>query len=203
MPLSLPYDKKCISFNEMRREGDIESGYSYAAELLPDSVLVADGIPFRIGDKYAENGLACKGNVLQLPKNNTYNRLYILAASTAADSTATIQIGKNKTSITVPNYTGFIGQWEHIGQGKGFLKDAEVAYVGTHRHSKLADEAYEFTYMFKYGIDIPAGATEVTLPDDSHIVVFSATLVKEDVPSLVPAAPFYRTSLKTNVAAGK
>jgi alpha-mannosidase len=200
MSMPLTYDKKCFSFNAMRSEANFESGYSYAAELLPDSIMTVDDIAFHFGEKDAANGMACKGNVLQLPKNNTFNRLYILVASTTGDCKATFQAGKNQTTFLVPNYTGFIGQWEHVGQNKGFLKDAEVAYVGTHRHSPSGDGAYEFTYMFKYGIDIPKGATEVTLPNDPRIVVFAATLVSEDQPAVVPAAPFYRTSLKTNNA---
>lgn len=38
--LSLNYDRKCASFNEFRGEANFESGYSYAAELLPDSIFI-------------------------------------------------------------------------------------------------------------------------------------------------------------------
>ena len=33
--LALNYNRKCASWNEFRNEGNFESGYSYAAELLP------------------------------------------------------------------------------------------------------------------------------------------------------------------------
>ena len=45
--LPLDYDRKCASYNEFRGEGDFESGYSFAAELLPDS-LIAGQITFRL-----------------------------------------------------------------------------------------------------------------------------------------------------------
>lgn len=65
------------------------------------------------------------------------------------------------------------------GHTQGYLKDAEVAYVGTSPPSAEGDHAYEFTYMFKFAIDIPAKATEVILPDNKDIVIFAATLVEE------------------------
>ncbi len=58
--LPLNYDRKCASFNEFRGEANFESGYSYAAELLPDSIF-ADQIPFRLGEKETFNGMTCKG----------------------------------------------------------------------------------------------------------------------------------------------
>lgn len=196
--LPLNYDRKCFSWNEFRHEGNFESGNSYAAELLPDSILQANGVSFRLGEKEVANGLTCKGNVLQLPAGHSYNRLYLLAASTNDDVTATFRAGNHAQELTIPSYTGFIGQWEHLGHTEGFLKDAEIAFVGTHRHSSGKDEAYEFTYMFKFGIDIPQGATTVTLPDNPNLVVFAATLVKEKYPAVSPASPLFRTALKTD-----
>lgn len=194
--LPLEYDRKCISWNEFRREADFEAGNSYAAELLPDSMVV-NGIPFRLGEKEFKNGLACNGNVIQLPAGHHYNRLYFLAASTTQDCTAIFTAANNQQEITVPCYTGFIGQWAHTGHTEGFLKNAEIAHVGTHRHSPEGDEAYEFTYMFKFGIDIPKGATTITLPKDSRIVVFATTLVRENQPSVSIASELFRTALKS------
>ena len=201
--MDLPYDRRCFSYNAFRNEGNFEAGHSYAAELLPDSILTVDGIPFRLGEKDAASGLTCKGNVIKLPVGRKYNRLYFLAASTKDDVEATFAVGKNRNTVTVPNYTGFIGQWEHIGHTKGFLKDAEVAYVGTHRHSANSDEAYDFTYMFKFGFDIPKGATEIVLPDDNRVVLFAATLAVENAPQVRPASSLYRTSLLPSGASMK
>lgn len=195
--LNLPYDRKCFSFNEFRDEGNFEGGYSYAAELLPDSTITVDNLPFLLGDKASVNGVTCKGNVIKLPAGNKYNRIYFLAASRSGDQDATFTIGKNRDKVSVPYYTGFIGQWGHEGHTKGFLKNAEIAYVGTHRHSSHGDKAYEFTYMFKYGMDIPKGATEIRLPDNDKVVVFSATLSREQE-SIRPAAEFFSTGNKQN-----
>lgn len=193
--LELPYDKRCFTFNGFRAAADFTGGNSYAAELLPDEGIIVDNVPFSFGEKDGENGLICKGNAISLPQGAQYNKVYVLAASTKGDREAVFTVGTEKKSVNVPYYTGFVGQWGHEGHTKGYLKDAEVAYVGTHRHSSADDEAYEFTYMFKYGIDIPKGATELVLPDDENIVVFAATAVAEG-PQAEPACCLFRTGNK-------
>ncbi len=197
--LPLDYDRKCASYNEFRGEGDFESGYSFAAELLPDS-LIAGQITFRLGEKEIANGMTCEGDTLQLPAGNKYNRLYILAASTEGDNQADFRIGKQTASFVVPSYTGFIGQWGHKGHTEGYLKDAEIAYVGTHRHASNGDQPYEFTYMFKFGMDIPKGATSVILPRNEKVVLFAATLVTENEPATTVAGTLFRTNNVGNAA---
>ena len=66
--------------------------------------------------------------------------------------------------------------------------------VGTHRHSAEGDHAYEFTYMFKFAIDIPAKATEVILPDNKDIVIFAATLVEEPYAPVKALSTLFQTA---------
>ncbi len=193
--LSLPYDQKCFTFDEFRSEGNFSGGYTYAAELLPDSLEV-NGIPFQLGEKDAVNGLACQGQTIELPQDHHFNRLYILAASTEGDCTGTFRTGKYSQTISVPYFSGFIGQWGHLHHTEGYLKEAEIAHVGTHRHSAESNEAYEFTYMFKFGIDLPKGCSSVTLPSNKNIVLFAATLVQENEPVLAVSELFRTANLK-------
>ena len=197
--LPLDYDRKCFSWNEFRWEADFESGYSYAAELVP-AELTVNRIPFHLETKEERNGKACHGDTLQLPAGHTYNRLYLLAAAATSekDAKGTFRVGKNVQELIVPSYTGFVGQWEHTGHTKGYLKDTEVAYVGTHRHSAEGDHAYEFTYMFKLAVDIPAKATQVILPDNKEIVLFAATLVEEPYEPVEAVSALFRTANKSN-----
>ena len=196
--LPLAYDKKCFSWNEFKAAADFESGYSYAAELIPAEMNV-HGVPFKLETREELNGMACKGNVLKLPVNHTYNRLYILAAAASdKDVKGIFRAGKSAQEIIVPSYTGFIGQWGHTGHTEGYLKDAEVAYVGTHRHSGEGDQPYEFTYMFKLAIDLPEKATEVVLPDNKDIVIFAATLTDVAVAPVCPVSELFRTANKCN-----
>lgn len=197
--LPLGYNQKCFSWNEFRGEASFESGYSYAAELIPAEMIV-NRIPFHLETKGEMNGMTCHGNTLKLPAGHTYNRLYVLAsaATVEKDAQGVFLVGKNRQEITVPSYTGFIGQWGHTGHTQGYLKEAEVAYVGTHRHSTVGDHAYEFTYMFKFGIDIPAGATEVVLPDNKNIVIFAAALVEEPYAPAKGLSTLFCTANKKN-----
>lgn len=197
--LPLNYDRKCTSWNEFRNEGNFESGYSYAAELFPETLKV-NQIPFQLGEKDTDNGMSCQGETLQLPTGKEYNRVYILAAATDADYAATFNCGKNQQKVTVPCYTGFIGQWGHTGHTEGYLKEAEIAYVGTHRHGAGEDRPYEFTYLFKLGIDIPKGATTLTLPANEKIILFAATLVQEEVAPMQAASSLFQTAIKGEAA---
>lgn len=191
----LKYNRKCVSWNGFRREGNMEKGYSYAAELLPDSMIV-NQIPFRLGEKDILNGLACEGDTLILPKGNNYNKIYFLAASTDKDYVGTFTCGTNNKEIDIPCYTGFIGQWGHVGHTEGYLKQAEIAYVGTHRHGANGDLPYEFTYMFKFGIDIPKGATSIILPRNEKIMLFAATLVEEKQEPIKAVSQLFHSAIK-------
>ena len=195
--LELPFNKNCFSYNEFRAAGNFEGGNSYAAELLPKDGLTVDGVHFTFGEMDTDNGLACVGDTIKLPAGGKYNKVYLLAASSSGDRNATFTVGKNRQTVNVPYYTGFVGQWGHEGHTKGYLKDAEVACVGTHSHAEYEDRVYEFTYMFKYGIDIPEGATEIILPSDRNVVVFAATAVNEKN-TVKPAGKLFRTANKTD-----
>lgn len=191
----LPFDTRCFSSSDFPNSANFSGGYSYAAELLPDDGLTVDGIYFTFGDKDDVNGMSCKGQTLKLDPKAGYTKVYILAASKNGDKTVNFKVGKTSQTVNVCDYHQFLGQWGHDGQTTGYMKDAEVAYIGTHRHSGNGDDPYEFTYMFKYGIDVPKGATSISLPDDNDVVVFSATAVNEtSEPRLTPASKLFRTN---------
>ncbi len=193
--ISLNYDKKCFSWNKFAQDADFCGGYSYAAELVPSSI-TALGVPFRLENSALLNGKACHGDTITLPEGN-YNRLYILAATASEDegTKGTFRHGKTSTELSVPSYTGFIGQWGHTGHTEGYMDADEVAYAGTHRHSAKGDHPYEFTYMYKYAIDLPAGTREVVLPDNPALVIFAATAANEAAQQSVPMAPLFRTAI--------
>lgn len=197
--MALPFNKRCFTYNEFRAAANFEGGNSYAAELIPAGGLTVDGVHFTFGDMEDVNGLSCKGDTLLLPEGGTYNRLYLLAASSRGDRTATFTVGDKEQTADVPFYGGFYGQWGHEGHTQGYVKNAEVAYVGTHTHAPLEDRVYEFGYMFKIGLDIPKGATRVVLPKDESVVVFAATLAGEPY-ATTPACRLYRTGNKASGA---
>ncbi|HTS13335.1 MAG TPA: glycoside hydrolase family 38 C-terminal domain-containing protein [Candidatus Limnocylindrales bacterium] len=75
----------------------------------------------------------------------------------------------------------------------GFIKRAPIAWYCDHRHTADGkNEAYSYSYLFAYPLDVPAGATTLTLPDNDKIRVLAITVAEE--PSQVkPAEPLYDT----------
>lgn len=194
-PIKLAFDKRCFSWDKFCNEADFEHGYSYAAELIPAS-LISSGVPFTLETKELLNGKKCAGDTITIPEGN-FNRIYILAAAATdgARAEGTFRAGKSATTLSVPSYTGFIGQWGHTGHTEGYVLNEEVAFTGTHRHSEAGNHPYEFTYIFKYGIDIPAGTKEIILPDNEQIVIFAATAAKESSVEPEALSELYRTSI--------
>ncbi len=198
LSLELPYDKKCATYNEFRSEADFESGYSYAAELLPDSITI-DQVTFRLGEPETYNGLSCKNDTIEIPEG--YNRLYFLAAAASSDDQSLqIACGKHVSEFVVPSYTEFVGQWGHEGHTSGYLKPAQIAYVGTHRHASSGDCPYEFTYMFKFGMDIPKGVHSIVLPKNENVVIFAATAVAENHAFVKPLTKLFLTNNREEVS---
>lgn len=196
MPLQLDFDKRCFSWNQFASDGDFEGGYSYAAELIPAQLKVGN-VPFNLENKALLNGMKCEGDTLRLPAGHNFSRIYLLAAAATDGKSVNcdVRAGNSTTSLKVPSYTGFIGQWGHEGHTTGYLTDAEVAYAGTHRHSADGDCPYEFTYMFCFPVEIPAKATEVILPNSPDVVLFAATATNGNNAAATPAADLYRTSI--------
>jgi alpha-mannosidase len=173
VPVALPYDLDVISTDANRTDGNFDGGYTYPAELMPASI-VRDGITFQLGptNDGADNAVACQGQTIPLTAG--YDHLYLLAAAAANDVTATFTINGQATNLTVRYFTGFIGQWN-----PPLLKKDEIGWVCTHRHTGAgANDAYRFCYLFKYRLDLPPGATTLTLPDSPDLRIFAASLGK-------------------------
>lgn len=186
--VELPYNIKTASFNPYRSDANFDGkGVSFAAELLPETIDFK-GIRFDLASPEGANGVKCRRDTIELPAGN-YNKMYILAASTRHDNNAVFTVDGKEHTVLVPYYSGFVGQWGHTGHTEGYLKAADIAYVGTHKHDmiKNKDLPYEFTYLFASSIDIPAGARQLVLPDDPRIVVFAVTLADDRNNTVVPA----------------
>ena len=191
-PVDLPYNVDVISLDSDRTDGDMDGeGHTLSGDLLPET-LVCEGIPFTTGPKEAglTNALACKGQTIPLPagpRSGAYNRLYILAAAKNGDTTGIFTVGDSAIELDIQDFTGFIGQWDdRLVDGSqvenvyqvlpAYIKRDKLAWVGAHRHNKDgANEAYVFTYIYRYSIDLPPRTTAVTLPDNENIVVFAMT----------------------------
>lgn len=186
LSVDLPCNDYAFTVDAFNRQGNLDgNGNSYAAELVPEEI-VSEGVVFRVSnDVERKNVVKCDGQRIVLPQGN-YGRVYLLAASLDGDRDAEFAVDGKSFRCPVPCYSGFFGQWGHDG-GDGFVKNGDLAYVGTHRHSAdHGNESYVFTYMYKIGLPVEAGAKELTLPKDRNVVIFAVTMSDNQNDNLPP-----------------
>ena len=95
---------------------------------------------------------------------------------------------------------GPIMQEEFAGLTPGFIKPAPVAWYSSHRHaSDGSNEAYSYSYLFAYRLDIPAGASTLKLPNDKDLKILSVSVAKEagEIHPVQPLGDTLRQSGKT------
>lgn len=184
--VNLPFNVDAISTDGNRTDGNFDAGYTYPAELMPPTI-IRDGVTFQLGptNDGAPNALACQGQTIALNAAG-YDQLYFLAAA-ASDMTAatfTFNPGTNGATVTVPYFSGFIGQW----CPPAVLTNQDVAWVCTHRHTGGgANDAYRFCYLFKFHISLPPNASSVVLPDAPNLRIFAMSLATNTTPETAPA----------------
>jgi len=78
-----------------------------------------------------------------------------------------------------------------IGITPGFIKRAPVAWFASHHHTVAGtNEAYAYSYLFAYTIDVPANAITLTLPDNDEVRILALTGSNENT-WLKPAQLLY------------
>lgn len=93
-----------------------------------------------------------------------------------------------------PNAPRTRTELEFAGQiTPGFIKRAPIAWFCDHRHTAGGkNEAYSYSYLFAYAMDLTPGAQTLTLPDNDKIRVLAISVARE--PGITrPAAPLYDT----------
>jgi alpha-mannosidase len=198
--LELSYNEDAISSDGNRGDGNMSDGLTLPAELIPTDIISED-IRFRMGSTAdgAKNALTANGQTIELPAG-TYNKLYLLAAATH-DTAGELSIGRQKIRLTFQEWTGFIGQ--HYGRKlidheskvteitPAYVKGDNIAWYASHRHSPNGNEAYRYSYLFKYELSIPRGAKSITLPKNQAIKIFAMTLADKVNEDVTPLQPLY------------
>ncbi len=198
--LDLPYNEDAISSDANRSDGNMSDSLTLPAELIPAEI-VSEDIQFQMGSTAdgAKNVLTAKGQTIDLPAGN-YNKLYLLAAATH-DTTGELSIGRQKIRLGFQDWTGYIGQ--HYGRKltdhdtkvteitPAFVKGDDIAWYASHCHSPKGNEAYRYSYLYKYAINIPKGARSITLPKNEAIKIFAMTVADDGDEDVTPLQPLY------------
>jgi alpha-mannosidase len=191
--VDLPFNAEGYTIDDFLRTGNVDGEENtYAYELLPKT-LWSEGTPFQFGEFGWNNVILCDSNVITLPADaKNYKTLYLLAASAHKEGiTASFIVNDKTLTYNIPYYSGFYGQW-HSAEKPAYQHDANVAYVGTHRHNRTTgNESYIFTYMYKIAIPITPETTQIVLPKDKKVIIFAGTLSDEVNGKIRTAHSFY------------
>jgi alpha-mannosidase len=207
-PVALKYDVATASNDGGHSAGGFDGkGNALPAEMLPKEI-VFNNVHFELAQAATgiPNAITAAGQTIKLPAGHA-NRVYLLAAATDGDQTATFAVGDKKTDLTIQNWGGFIGQWDnrtwslndfahdHYGEmtglTPGFIKRADLAWYASHHHNAEGEnQAYSYSYLFGYSIDIPPSATTLTLPSNDKIRILAIS-VAEETPDIRPVRPLY------------
>ena len=85
---------------------------------------------------------------------------------------------------------------EYSGLAPGYMKLSPIAWYASHHH--LADGSavpYAYAYLFAYALDVPSGASTLTLPNNNRIRVLAVT-VAEEGGKATPVQPLYDTLVR-------
>lgn len=200
LAVSLPYNADGFSFDTDRKDGNFTDGLTFPAEMI-SSGLTSEDIVFTTGNLQNGNNnvLIASGQKIRLPEGN-FNKLYILAAATE-DTKGDFKIGNRTVTMGIQGWTGFIGQ--HYSRklyfnnlkvssiAGAFTKRDNIAWFSSHRHSPDANNAYDYCYLYKYELDIPAGTKSITLPSNNRIGIIAMTIAENQKDDLIPLQLLY------------
>ncbi len=113
-PVPLAYDRSVASLHGQEPcVGFDDAGQALPGELLPPEISYG-GLGFKLGpmDSGKPNAVTARGQTIALPKTK-FNRIYLLAASAQGDQKAVFQVDGKPVEMTVPSWSGYVGQWDN------------------------------------------------------------------------------------------
>jgi len=198
--LVLPYNLDVFSFDNNRNDGNFNGArHNIPAELVADEI-VSEGVRFKVGSREDEqlNAVKCTGQQIEIPEGT--KTLYLLAAADE-DTSGDFKLGDQVLTLGIQKWTNYIGQYYNrqfaldgltvIGIDKPFLKNDNIAWHASHRHQAYPtkNETYQYTYIFKYEIEVPEGVTSIQLPDNKQIKIMAMTASKDANQIVKPVTP--------------
>ena len=196
-PIDLPYNIDMMSYDSSRGNAASTFTYAYPAELIPDT-LVCDGMDFVMGPRTNS-----ERNVLRLSTAQTISlpswlskrkyKLYLLMASpTEAGAKVTVTAGDEETVLDVPYFSGRAAEPPSCTSLTESYRKQNIVFASSHAHnvSSKTNQVMQMLYIYKYGIELPEGVTEVTInASDRKTFLFAATVSPNHNDDVVPFAP--------------
>ena len=208
-PLTLKYDTDIFSYNSYREDGYDDrnprneghrgtmdgKGGTYPAEMIGDTVKMGN-VTFSIGSRKVGdyNAVACLGQTVDLPKGTKV--LHLLAAADE-DMDVVFKSGNKKLPLSIGGWTGYMGSWDNR-EFEGFvaelsyslrnklktihpayIRNQRIAWAASHHHLPTEDALYQYSYLFAYRLEIPEGATSITLPNSRFVRIVALSVGDE------------------------
>ena len=110
--IPLAYDLAVSSNDDTKTVGGFDAaGNALPAEMLPTQ-LNFNGVAFSLAPAGTgrQNAVVAKGQKIELPAG--FNKVWIIAASSAGDEAATFHVGAKAVPLTIESWSGFVGQWD-------------------------------------------------------------------------------------------
>ena len=209
--VNIPYNQDVMSNDNNRADVDASGRniFGLPAELIPDQI-VSEDISFKMGnrDDRENNVVACRSQKISLPEGN-FNKIYILA-SASGDLEGQFMVDGTSHMLNIQSANGYVGQFYNrvfaldketvTGINNAYSKSDNIAWFASHRHIAYpsANDPYQYSYIFKYEITIPAGSKILTLPSNQDIRVFAVTVARngnDNVKALQPLTDNFDNSV--------
>jgi alpha-mannosidase len=178
-PLQLPWDTLAASAHGGRPVAFDLDGRSLPTELWPSEV-GWHGVTFHLAPaEAAAHCLAARGQEISLEWPHA-RHLYLLGCAVGEPLETVCEIDGQACVLAVGSFAGPLARARRRGAGPEILSRHPVAWVATHLHDRdLSDQPYTFGYLYGCRLDLPAGATRLTLPREPRLRLFAATLAAE------------------------
>lgn len=113
IPVPLAYERSVATPDGRPSFGAFDAaGRALPAEMVPDRIPMGS-VEFKLGSARdgKPNAIDARGQTITLPPGK-FSRAYLLAASAEGDRKAVFKSGGRAVEVTIPAWTGFIGQWD-------------------------------------------------------------------------------------------
>ena len=198
-PIDIPYNIDLMSYDSSRGNATSSYTYAYPAELIPDT-LFADDMDFVMGPR--ANG---EKNVLRLStaqaisipswvseSKNKYKLYLLMASPTEAGAKVTVTAGDEQTELQVPCFTGRAAEPPSCTTLTENYRKENIVFASSHAHkvSDKSNQTMQMLYIYKYGIALPEGVSEVTISSsDRKTFLFAATVATNQCDDVFPFTP--------------
>jgi hypothetical protein len=147
------------------------TGYSYSANLLTTS-RVLNGTLLDFGPANVPDAFACTGQVVALPQGQFSSLTLFATAVEGNQSSQTLTV--NYTDGTSSKFTQSFSDWFSPQKFPGESEAVAMAYRNFDNGTK--DKRTFNLYAYRFALNSTKVVQSITLPNNSHVLVLSATL---------------------------